>query len=44
MLEKNGRKETGMYGVGGRQSYDNYLKNDDWKRYVMKPLEWHMLI
>ena len=22
MLEKNGRKETGVYGVGGRQSYD----------------------
>ncbi len=31
MLEKNGRKETGVYGVGGRQSYDNYLKNDNWK-------------
>ena len=22
MVEKNGRKETGVYGVGGRQSYD----------------------
>ena len=32
LVEKNGRKETGMYGVGGRQSYDNYLKNDDWKK------------
>jgi len=31
MLEKNGRKETGVYGVGGRQSYDNYLKEDNWK-------------
>ena len=31
MLEKNGRKETGVYGVGGRQSYDDYLKNDNWK-------------
>ena len=30
LVEKNGRKETGMYGVGGRQSYDYYLKNDDW--------------
>ena len=28
MLEKNGRKETGVYGIGGRQSYDDYLKND----------------
>ena len=25
---KNGRKETGVYGIGGRQSYDEYLKND----------------
>ena len=31
MLEKNGRKETGVYGVGGRQSYDSYLKDDNWK-------------
>ncbi len=31
MLEKNGRKETGVYGVGGRQSYDDYLKNENWK-------------
>jgi TldD protein len=23
MLEKNGRKETGVYGIGGRQSYDH---------------------
>ncbi len=30
MLEKNGRKETGVYGIGGRQSYDEYLKNDNW--------------
>ena len=26
MLEKDGRKETGVYGIGGRQSYDSYLK------------------
>ena len=32
MLEKNGRKETGVYGIGGRQSYDDYLKNDNWKK------------
>ena len=31
MLEKNGRKESGVYGIGGRQSYDTYLKNDNWK-------------
>ncbi len=31
MLEKNGKKETGVYGVGGRKSYDEYLKNDNWK-------------
>ena len=31
MLEKNGRKETGVYGIGGRQSYDTYLKDDNWK-------------
>ncbi len=32
MLEKNGRKETGVYGIGGRQSYDDYLKNDNWQK------------
>ena len=32
MVENNGRKETGVYGVGGRQSYDEFLKNDDWKK------------
>jgi TldD protein len=31
MLEKNGRKETGVYGIGGRQSYDSYLDNEKWK-------------
>ena len=31
MLEKNGKKETGVYGIGGRQSYDDYLKNDNWQ-------------
>ena len=31
MLEKNGRKETGVYGIGGRQSYEDYLKEDKWK-------------
>ena len=32
MLEKNGKKEIGVYGIGGRQSYDEYLKNDNWKK------------
>ena len=32
MLEKNGKKETGVYGIGGRQSYDEYLKEDKWKK------------
>ena len=31
MVEKNGRKETEVYGVGGRQSYESYLKEDNWK-------------
>jgi len=31
MVEKNGRKETGVYGIGGRQSYDSYLDNENWK-------------
>ena len=25
VLEKNGKKETGVYGIGGRQSYDQYI-------------------
>ena len=32
LVEKNGRKETGVYGVGGRQSYDVYLENENWKK------------
>ena len=32
MLDKNGRKESGVYGVGGRNSYDSYLKEDNWKK------------
>ena len=32
VLEKNGKKETGVYGIGGRQSYDEYLKKDNWKK------------
>ena len=32
MVEKNGRKETGVYGVGGRQPYEEFLKNSEWKK------------
>ena len=32
MVEKNGRKETGVYGVGGRQLYEEFLKNSEWKK------------
>ena len=32
MAEKDGRKETAVYGVGGRQSYDEYLKDGSWKK------------
>ena len=41
MLEKNGRKETGVYGIGGRQSYDDYLKMIIGKMFVKKLLELH---
>ena len=38
MVEKNGRKETGVYGVGGRQSYDEFLKMITGKN-LCKPIE-----
>ena len=44
MLEKNGRKETGVYGIGGRQSYDEYLKNDNWKNVCEEALRIAQLI
>ena len=31
MLEKNGRKESAVYGVGGRQNYDSYLNEKNWQ-------------
>ena len=37
MLEKNGRKESAVYGIGGRQNYDAYLNEKNWKMFVMKP-------
>ena len=32
MVEKNGRRETGSYGTGGRMNYDDYIANNDWKK------------
>ena len=32
VLERDGKKETGVYGVGGRQSYDEYLNETNWKQ------------
>ena len=32
MVEKNGRKEMGTFGTGGRRSYDDYLKDENWKQ------------
>ncbi|MEK9897010.1 MAG: metallopeptidase TldD-related protein, partial [Burkholderiaceae bacterium] len=31
MMEKNGKKETGSFGTGGRKDYESYLGNDNWK-------------
>ena len=31
LLEKNGRKESAVYGIGGRQNYDAYLDEKNWK-------------
>ena len=31
VMEKRGKKETGVYGIGGRQTYEEYIKNDNWK-------------
>ncbi len=32
MVEKNGRKETGSYGTGGRMNYDEYIASHNWKK------------
>ncbi len=32
MVEKNGKKETGSYGTGGRMNYEDYLSNENWKK------------
>ena len=31
MMERNGKKETGSYGTGGRMDYENYLGSNNWK-------------
>ena len=31
MMEKNGKKESGSYGTGGRMNYENYLGSNNWK-------------
>ena len=31
MMEKNGKKESGSYGTGGRMDYENYLGSNNWK-------------
>ena len=32
MVEKNGRKETGSYGTGGRKILDEYITELNWKK------------
>ena len=43
MVEKNGRKETGSYGTGGRMSYDDYIANHDWKKVCDKAYQQAMI-
>jgi TldD protein len=38
MVEKDGRMETGGYGVGGRVTYDRYVDPDSWKATVDEAL------
>jgi len=43
MVEKNGRRETGSYGTGGRMSYDDYIANNDWKKICDKAYQQAMI-
>lgn len=43
MVEKNGRRETGSYGTGGRMSYDDYIANHDWKKICDKAYQQAMI-
>ena len=38
VVEKDGRMETGSYGVGGRVTYERYLQPDSWKATVDEAL------
>jgi len=38
MVEKDGRMETGGYGVGGRVNYDRYVAPESWKATVDQAL------
>ena len=37
-IEKNGKKETGSVGLGGRFSYDNILQENTWKKQLQEAL------
>ena len=37
-IEKNGKKETGSVGLGGRFSYDNILQENTWKTQLQEAL------
>ena len=43
MVEKNGRRETGSYGTGGRMNYDDYISNHDWKKVCDKAYQQAMI-
>ncbi len=34
MMERNGRRETGSFGCGGRESYDRFITPDAWRAAV----------
>ncbi len=38
MVERNGRMESGNYGMGGRKNYSAYLNGDNWKMMVDQSL------
>lgn len=34
MMERNGRRETGSFGCGGREAYDRFVTPDAWRKAV----------
>jgi TldD protein len=34
VMERNGRRETGSFGCGGREAYDRFITEDAWQRGV----------